>query len=100
MFSFVQFSLFTGAWGFSVVLTIFAVVFSFVFSIVAAYMAGLVGASTNPISGVTVATILLASLLIRLVNGDGDPAGPTTAILVGGVVCSAAAISQDNMQVS
>jgi putative OPT family oligopeptide transporter len=95
---YILFSLFTGSWGFAVVLTLFALIFGFVFSIVSAYMAGLVGASTNPISGVTVATILMASVLIRLAYGGGETEGPTTAIVVGGVVCCAAAIGQDNMQ--
>ena len=39
-------------------------IFGFLFSAVAAYMAGVVGSSNNPISGVTIATILFSSLLI------------------------------------
>jgi putative OPT family oligopeptide transporter len=69
----------------------------FVFSGVAAYMAGLVGSSNNPVSGVTIATILGASLLL-LAMGMATDAGPTAAILVGAVVCCAAAIGGDNMQ--
>lgn len=71
----------------------------FLFSAVAGYMAGLVGSSNNPISGVTIATILSTSLLLLLLMGTSDPArGAAGAILVGAVVCCAAAIAGDNMQ--
>ena len=71
----------------------------FIFSAVAAYMAGLVGSSNNPISGVTIATILSSSLLLYLlkVYGGAD-VGPAAAIFIGAVVCCAAAIGGDNMQ--
>ena len=70
----------------------------FLFSAVAAYMAGLVGSSNNPISGVTIATILSSALLLLLLMGADDPQGPAAAILIGAVVCCAAAMSGDNMQ--
>ncbi|WP_258104756.1 OPT family oligopeptide transporter [Marinoscillum sp. MHG1-6] len=75
------------------------VVAGFLFSAVAGYMAGLVGSSNNPISGVTIATILTTAILLLLLMGSSDPAkGAAGAILVGGVVCCAAAIAGDNMQ--
>ena len=71
----------------------------FLFSAVAGYMAGLVGSSNNPISGVTIATILTTALLLLLLMGTSDPAkGAAGAILVGAIVCCAAAIAGDNMQ--
>ncbi len=71
----------------------------FLFSAVAGYMAGLVGSSNNPISGVTIATILSTSLLLLLLLGSGGAvSGAAGAILVGAVVCCAAAIAGDNMQ--
>jgi len=69
----------------------------FLFASVASYMAGLVGSSNNPVSGVTIATILLSALLL-LWLGTGSADGPTAAILIGAVVCCAAAIGGDNMQ--
>jgi putative OPT family oligopeptide transporter len=69
----------------------------FLFSSVAAYMAGLVGSSNNPISGVTIATLLTSSLLL-LALGMDSASGPAAAILIGAVVCCAAAIGGDNMQ--
>ncbi len=70
----------------------------FIFSAVAGYMAGLVGSSNNPISGVTIATVVVSSLLLLLLMGKGAENGPAAAIIIGSVVCCAAAIAGDNMQ--
>ena len=70
----------------------------FLFSAVAGYMAGLVGSSNNPISGVTIATVLVSALLLVLLMGKGASNGPAAAIIIGSVVCCAAAIAGDNMQ--
>nr|MBA2485444.1 oligopeptide transporter, OPT family [Nitrospira sp.] len=48
--------------------------------------------SGNPVSGVTIATIMLASLLLLGMLGRENPAGPAAALLVGAVVCCAAAM--------
>jgi len=70
----------------------------FLFSAVAGYMAGLVGSSNNPISGVTIATVLVSALLLLFLMGRGAENGPAAAIIIGSVVCCAAAIAGDNMQ--
>jgi putative OPT family oligopeptide transporter len=85
----------------SLPMTVIMVVAGFLFSSVAAYMAGLVGSSNNPISGITIATILFSSLLLLWLMGPGGGqggVGPSAAILIGAVVCCAAAIAGDNMQ--
>lgn len=88
-----------GAVGITITMTLIMVVAGFLFSAVAGYMAGLVGSSNNPISGVTIATILSASLLLLTLMGTGNElGGAAAAILIGGVVCCAAAIAGDNMQ--
>jgi len=79
-------------------LTIVMMVFGFLFSAVAAYMAGVVGSSNNPISGVTIATILFTSILLLALLGTGSGVGAASAIMVGAVVCCAAAIGGDNLQ--
>jgi putative OPT family oligopeptide transporter len=80
-------------------MSLIMIVAGFLFSAVAGYMAGLVGSSNNPISGVTIATILTTALLLLLLMGTSDPAkGAAGAILVGAIVCCAAAIAGDNMQ--
>jgi len=61
-------------------------------------MAGLVGSSNNPISGVTIATVLVSALVLLFMMGSGAANGPAAAIIIGGVVCCAAAIAGDNMQ--
>jgi len=82
----------------SVVLTIIMGVTAFLFSCVAAYMAGLVGSSSNPVSGVTIATIMITSLALLVILGRENPAGPAAALLVAAVVCCAAAMGGDNLQ--
>lgn len=82
----------------SIFMTAVMVVAGFLFSAVAGYMAGLVGSSNNPISGVTIATLLVASLLLLVFLGTGSVKGPAAAVLIGAVVCCAAAMAGDNMQ--
>jgi putative OPT family oligopeptide transporter len=79
-------------------MTIVMALAAFLFSSVAAYMAGLVGSSSNPVSGVTIATIMVASLMLVLLMGSGHPAGPAATLVIGAVVCCAAAMGGDNLQ--
>jgi putative OPT family oligopeptide transporter len=88
---------FTGSAWVSAVMAVVMVIAGFLFSAVASYMAGLVGSSNNPVSGITISTILVSSLLL-LALGLKTPAGPIAAVLIGGVVCCAAAIGGDNLQ--
>jgi putative OPT family oligopeptide transporter len=87
----------TSLWG-GLGLAIVMAVAAFLFASVAGYMAGLVGSSSNPVSGVTIATIMLASLFLLVFLGQGSPLGPPAALLVGVVVCCAAAMGGDNLQ--
>lgn len=82
----------------AILLTVIMMVFGFLFSAVAAYMAGMVGSSNNPISGVTIATILFSSLLLLALLGENATNGAPAAIMIGAVVCCAAAIGGDNLQ--
>ncbi|MFC1681253.1 OPT family oligopeptide transporter [Pseudomonadota bacterium] len=79
-------------------MAILMLIAGFLFSAVAAYMAGLVGSSNNPISGVTIATVLSSSLLLFVLKQGGVNVGPAAAIFIGAVVCCAAAIGGDNLQ--
>ncbi|MGI9257258.1 MAG: OPT family oligopeptide transporter, partial [Gammaproteobacteria bacterium] len=76
-----------GTVGVALAMTLIMVITGFLFSSVAAYMAGLVGSSNNPISGITIATILMTSLLLLWLMGGDALAGPAAAIMVGAVVC-------------
>jgi putative OPT family oligopeptide transporter len=84
--------------GVAVAMTVVMIIAGFLFSSVAAYMAGLVGSSNNPISGITIATILFTSLMLLWLLGNESANGPAAAIMVGAVVCCAAAIAGDNLQ--
>jgi putative OPT family oligopeptide transporter len=87
-----------GALGVAMAMTIVMLLAGFLFSAVSSYMAGLVGSSNNPVSGITIATLLVTSLLLLLLMGRGAANGPAAAIMVGAVVCCAAAIGADTMQ--
>ncbi len=95
---FIVYQAFVADVGVSAPMAITMLVTGFLFSAVAGYMAGLVGSSNNPISGVTIATVLVSALLLLLLMGSGAENGPAAAIIIGSVVCCAAAIAGDNMQ--
>ncbi len=84
----------------SVPMTIIMIVAGFLFCSVSAYMAGLVGSSNNPVSGITISTILFASLiLLLLMDVETEKAiGAVAAIMIGAVVCCAASVAGDNLQ--
>lgn len=74
---------------------------AFFFTAVAGYLAGIVGSSNNPISGVTVTTILFTSLLLLTITAAGfvsTELSMTATIIAGAVVCCSAAIAGDSMQ--
>jgi uncharacterized oligopeptide transporter (OPT) family protein len=95
---------FVGQIHISLVMAGVMLVTGFLFSAVAGYMAGLVGSSNNPISGVTISTVLIASLLLFALMKMGGMTdaekliGPAAAVIIGAVVCCAAAIAGDVMQ--
>ncbi len=85
----------------AVLMTVLMLVFGFVFASVAGYMAGLVGSSNNPISGVTIATVITSALILLQLMGNEGPAailGPMAVMYLAAMICSAAAIAGDNMQ--
>ena len=82
----------------SLTMALVMLVTGFLFAAVAGYMSGIVGASNNPISGVTIATVTISALLLVLLMGMGNTEGPSAAILIGAVICCAASIAGDNLQ--
>ncbi len=85
-------------WTVSIPMTIIMIVAGFLFVSVSAYLAGLVGSSNNPVSGITIATILFASVVLMFLLGRDSPIGAVAAIMIGAVVCCAAAVGGDNLQ--
>ena len=76
---------------------ILVVLFGFLFVTVSSRIVGLIGSSANPISGMTIAT-LMATAAIFLVSGWTVPAFGALAITIGGVVCIASAEAGDTSQ--
>jgi len=81
----------------SLFMAILLVLLAFVASAIAGYMAGLLGSSNNPISGVTVAVLLFVSI-IMLAFGVTGTSGMEIVIGMAAVVCCGAAISGDVLQ--
>jgi putative OPT family oligopeptide transporter len=79
-------------------MSVIMVVAGFLFCSVSGYMAGLVGSSNNPVSGITIATILFAALVLLGFLGKTSTIGPVAAVMIGAVVCCAACIAGDNLQ--
>ena len=71
--------------------SILVVIFGFLFVTVSARIVGIIGASANPISGMTIATLMLTSLLFVAVGWTGGTF-PAAALCVGGIVCIASAV--------
>lgn len=71
--------------------------FTFVFVVVSARMVGLVGSTSQPVSGMTIAALLSISLLLAAAGYTG-PAGMGAAITCGAVICIAIALSGDMSQ--
>ncbi|MFH1844241.1 MAG: oligopeptide transporter, OPT family [bacterium] len=69
----------------------------FVFSAIAGYLVGLIGSSNNPISGLTLSTLIIAALLMLVVGVKGDP-GITAVLGVAAVVCCVCGVAGDMMQ--
>jgi putative OPT family oligopeptide transporter len=85
-------------WVVSAVMAVFAILFAFIASAIAGYMAGLLGSSNNPISGVTVSVLLITSLILLGFGLSGNVGAAGIAILIAAVICCAAAISGDVLQ--
>ena len=81
----------------SVPMALFIAVFGFFFATVSARMVGLVGSSNNPVSGMAIATLLLASFVLKL-TGQTGLKGMTVAISMGTVICIVAAMAGDTSQ--
>lgn len=73
------------------------VVFGFFFATVSSRMVGLIGSSNNPVSGMAIATLLLATIVIKA-SGDSGITGMMGAIAIGSVICIVAAMAGDTSQ--
>ena len=88
---------FSGSLFGSLGLTVIMVVLGFLFAAVAGYLVGLLGSSNNPISGLTLSTLLISALLMVMIGVTGN-SGILGVLGVAGVVCCAAGIAGDMIQ--
>ncbi len=76
---------------------IIIVVFGFFFATVSSRMVGLVGSSNNPVSGMAIATVLIATLILKFTGLTGIK-GMASAIAIGSIICIVSAIAGDTSQ--
>lgn len=81
----------------SLIGAIIIVVFGFFFAAVSSRMVGLVGSSNNPVSGMAIATLLIATSLLKA-TGHTGVAGMTSAICIGTIICIVSAMAGDMSQ--
>jgi putative OPT family oligopeptide transporter len=82
----------------SIPMTLAMIVLSFIFCSVSGYMAGLVGSSNDPVSGMVISTILASSAMLLVVTRGDAVLGPVAAVMIGAAVCCALSIAGDNIQ--
>ena len=81
----------------NIVGAVLIVVFGFFFATVSSRMVGLVGSTNNPVSGMAIATLIIATLVLKSTGMEGIE-GMTGAIAIGSVICVIAAIAGDTSQ--
>lgn len=81
----------------NIVGAIIIVVFGFFFATVSSRMVGLVGSSNNPVSGMAIATLLIATVILKATGSVGAP-GMQGAIAIGSIICIVAAMAGDTSQ--
>lgn len=75
----------------------FIVIFGFFFAAVSSRMVGIVGSSNNPVSGMAIATLLFATMCLK-VTGDTGAHGMQGAIAIGSIICIVACMAGDTSQ--
>ena len=81
----------------ALVATVVMIIAGFFFAAVSGYLVGIIGSSNNPISGLTLSTLVIAALLMYLLGARGDQ-GVAAVLGVAGVVCVAAAVAGEMLQ--
>jgi putative OPT family oligopeptide transporter len=88
---------FCGSLGGSVMLTVVMLILGFLFAAVAGYLVGMIGSSNNPISGLTLSTLLISAVLMVMLGVTGAE-GVMAVLGIAGVICCAAGVAGDMMQ--
>jgi putative OPT family oligopeptide transporter len=88
---------FTGSFISALVAAVVMTIAGFLFSAVAGYLVGLIGGSNNPISGLTLSTLIVAAVLMVWMGTTGTK-GIAAVLGVAGVVCCTAGVAGDMLQ--
>ena len=93
---------FSKGWGSAAIAAVVMAIAGFMFAAVAGYLVGIIGSSSNPISGLTLTTLLIAALLMLLVGlggtGEAGLPGIAATLAVASVVCCVAGVAGDMIQ--
>lgn len=73
------------------------VVFGFFFAAVSGYLVGIIGSSNNPISGLTISTVVVTALLMLILGARGE-SGIASTLAVAAIVCVSAAVAGEMLQ--
>ncbi|GMU94784.1 MULTISPECIES: OPT family oligopeptide transporter [Ignavibacterium] len=95
--TFVIYNYFSGDVLAALVATIVMIVAGFFFAAVSGYLVGLIGSSNNPISGLTISTLIVAAILMVALGVTGMP-GIAAVLGVAAVICVAAAVAGEMLQ--
>ncbi|MDD4857509.1 MAG: oligopeptide transporter, OPT family, partial [Candidatus Krumholzibacteria bacterium] len=88
---------FSGVLGGALVAALVMLVVGFLFAAVSGNLVGMIGSSNNPISGLTLSTLIIAALLIVVIGVKGDP-GVAAVLGVASVVCVSSAVAGEMLQ--
>jgi len=91
------YNIFTHNFGSSIVSALVMIVMGLIFAAVAGYLVGIIGSSSNPISGLTLTTLLIAALMMVLMGQKGT-SGIAAVLGVAAVVCCVAGVAGDMIQ--
>jgi len=95
--TFVLYNSFAHNIGASLAATIVMVLAGFFFAAVSGYLVGLIGSSNNPISGLTLSTVVVAAILMVALGQTGR-SGVATVLAVAGVICVSSAVAGEMLQ--
>jgi len=88
---------FSGMFNASITATIVMIIAGFFFAAVSGYLVGIIGSSNNPVSGLTLSTLIVAALLMVVLGVKGLP-GVAAVLGVAAVICVAAAVAGEMFQ--
>jgi len=97
VFTFALYYYFSGMFNASITATIVMLIAGFFFAAVSGYLVGIIGSSNNPVSGLTLSTLIVAALLMVILGVKGIP-GVAAVLGVAAVICVAAAVAGEMFQ--